>query len=140
MYQRTKHVETKYQFQRQLLLEGILRYQHQATHVQIADMMTKDLPKKVHKLHRDVVFGSKPIIIESHKLPESQKVYMRRHNEELARKVKELKIAQQFKRDDAIANDICAMHNRQIAQHVQCAHICKHALQKYTKKYCPGRN
>ena len=50
--------------------------------------MTKDLGKKLHKAHRDVVFGRKPVVIDSHKLPESQKIYMRRHNEELQRKVK----------------------------------------------------
>lgn len=37
-YQRTKHTAAKKHFQRQLFLEGVVvRYQHQATHVQIAD-------------------------------------------------------------------------------------------------------
>ena len=72
-HQRTKHIEIKYHYQRQLLLEGVVRFQHQATGVQVADILTKNLGKKLHKLHRDVLFGRKSMQIISHKLPESRK-------------------------------------------------------------------
>ena len=104
-YQRTKHIGAKYHFQRQLLLDGVVRYQHQAGHLHPADMLTKDLGKKQHKAHRDVIFGKKPIVIQSVKLPESQKIYMRRHNEELARKVKELKLRQNFQQEERTKPD-----------------------------------
>ena len=93
-YQRTKHIALKYHFQRQLMLDGVIRLQHQATSVQVADILTKDLDKILHKKHRDVLFGNEPIKIISLKLPESQKVYCRRHNEEIERrhKTQELKV------------------------------------------------
>ena len=47
--------------------------------------MTKDLGKQLHRKHREVLFGIKPIQIVSHKVPESQKIYLRRHNEQLER-------------------------------------------------------
>ena len=93
-YQRTKHIGAKYHFQRDLLLQGMVRYQHQATTVQIADIMTKDLHKTLHKKHREVIFGNSAIQIVSHRLPESQKVYLRRHNEESERKTKEVRLSQ----------------------------------------------
>jgi hypothetical protein len=62
-HQRTKHIATKYHYQRQLLLQGIVRFQHQATQVQIADMLTKDLGSKAHRRHRDVIFGKTAIEI-----------------------------------------------------------------------------
>ena len=70
-YQRTKHVATKYHFQRQLVLEGIVRMQHQATDVQISDILTKNLGKEKHRQHRRVLFGVDPIRIVSVALPES---------------------------------------------------------------------
>ena len=99
-YQRTKHITTKYHFQRQLLLEGVVRYQHQATHVQIADMMTKDLGKTLHRKFREVTMGKKPLEIISLKLPESNKEYVRLHNEEVQRKLKELELAKKFKEQE----------------------------------------
>ena len=65
--------------------------------VQPADIFTKDLGRKVHRRHRDVLFGKTPIVIESVALPESQKVYIRRHNEELARKNAKDKLERSFK-------------------------------------------
>ena len=35
-HQRTKHIGTKYHYQRQLLLDGVVRLQHQATEVMVA--------------------------------------------------------------------------------------------------------
>ena len=100
-YQRTKHIDIKYHFQRSLVLAGVVRFQHQATQVQISDILTKNLGKKLHKLHRDVLFGRKPIVIISHKLPDSNKEYVRRHNEEVARKQLQLKLAKAFQQKEA---------------------------------------
>ena len=58
-HQRTKHIDIKYHFQRQLLLEGVVRYQHQDTTVQPSDILTKDPGRKLYKCHRDVLFGRK---------------------------------------------------------------------------------
>ena len=67
-HQRTKHIAAKYHFQRRLLLSGVVRFQHQAGEVQIADILTKDLGSKLHRAHRDVIFGRKQIEIRSLKL------------------------------------------------------------------------
>ena len=42
-HQRTKHIASKYHFQRKLLLDGVVRYQHQASEYLVADLLTKDL-------------------------------------------------------------------------------------------------
>ena len=70
---------TKYHYQRQLLLQGVVRFQHQATEVQIADILTKDLGGKAHRRHRDVIFGKKAIEIIANKLPDSCRMNLTRH-------------------------------------------------------------
>ena len=63
-----------------------------------------DLPKKTHnKFHRDVLFGRQPIQFISVKLPHSHKEYIRRYNEEIERKVKEVQLAETMRR--AQSND-----------------------------------
>ena len=96
-HQRTKHIDTKYHFQRQLLLAGVVRLQHQDTTVQVADILTKDLGRILHRKHRDVLFGRKQIEIISKKLPESTKTYLKRHNDELKLNAKTLALTQAFK-------------------------------------------
>ena len=93
-HQRTKHVATKYHYQRQLLLQGIVRFQHQATEVQIADILTKDLGSKAHRRHRDVIFGKKAIEIIANKLPDSYRMYLTRHNDELKKNAQAVRLAQ----------------------------------------------
>ena len=93
-HQRTKHVATKYHYQRQLLLQGIVRFQHQATEVQIADILTKDLGGKAHRRHRDVIFGKKAIEIIANKLPDSYRMYLTRHNDELKKNAQAVRLAQ----------------------------------------------
>ena len=93
-HQRTKHVATKYHYQRQLLLQGVVRFQHQATEVQIADILTKDLGSKAHRRHRDVIFGKKAIEIIANKLPDSHKMYLTRHNDELKKNAQAVRLAQ----------------------------------------------
>ena len=53
----------------------------------------------MHRRHRKVLFGDTPIEIKSVPLPDSHKVYVRRHNEELAQRTKtaELKKALELK-------------------------------------------
>ena len=92
-HQRTKHIATKYHLQRHMLLEGIVRFQHQATEVHTSDIFTKDLGKKLHKRHRDVLFGRVPMEFISQKLPHSHQEYVRRYNEEIERKVKEMELS-----------------------------------------------
>ena len=93
-HQRTKHIATKYHYQRQLLLQGIVRFQHQATQVQIADILTKDLGGKAHRRHRDVIFGKTAIEIIANKLPDSYKMYLTRHNGELKKNAQAIRLAQ----------------------------------------------
>ena len=70
-----------------------MRYQHQSTEVHTSDIFTKDLGKKLHKRHRDVLFGRVPMEFISLKLPKSHKEYVRRYNEEIERKVKEMELS-----------------------------------------------
>ena len=91
------HNDAKYHFQRRLLLAGVVRFQHQSTEVQIADILTKDLGSKLHRAHRDVLFGRKQIEIRSLKLPESHRTYLTRHNDELVLNARKLKLAQQLR-------------------------------------------
>ena len=63
----------------------------------MADILTKDLGRKVHRRHREVLCGKTPIEIESVALPDSQKVYARRHNEEIARRIRKDKLESEFK-------------------------------------------
>ena len=96
-HQRTKHIDIKYHFQRQLFLEGVVRYQHQDTTVQPSGILTKDPGRNLHTCHRDVLFGRKDLQILSRKLPESAKNYLKRHNDELELNAMKLKVQQQFK-------------------------------------------
>ena len=58
-----------------------------------SDIFTKDLGKKLHKRHHDVLFGRVPVEFISQKLPHSHKEYVRRYNEEIERKVKEMELS-----------------------------------------------
>ena len=64
--------------------------------MQIADMMTKDLGKTLHRNFREVALGKKPLQIVSLKLPNSNKEYIRLHNEEVQRKLNELDLKKKF--------------------------------------------
>ena len=71
--------------------------QHQDTTVQVADILTKDLGRILHRKHRDVLFGRKQIEIISRKLPDSTKAYLKRHNDQLKLNAKTLALTQAFK-------------------------------------------
>ena len=97
----------------------MVRFQHQSTEVQIADILTKDLGKNLHRKHRKVIFGDAPIVINSVPLPDSHKVYVRRHNDELAQRTK----------TTALFSGICAMctnapENKVIEVNVTAAPTC----------------
>ena len=112
-YQRTKHIATKYHFQRQLLLGGVVRFQHQSTTEQVSDILTKVLGKVLFKKHRNVLLGRVPVVIDSHKLPESSKVYIRRHNDEVERNSKLHSLKKAFERDNSkIENRKSKIENR----------------------------
>jgi hypothetical protein len=49
--------DEKYHYQRQLLLQGVVGFQHQATEVQIADILTKDLGSKKRIVDTRCNFG-----------------------------------------------------------------------------------
>ena len=103
-HNRTKHIDMKYHFQRQLLLQGVVRYQHQDTTVQVSDILTKDLGRKLHKLHRDVLFGRKNLEFISRKLPESNKTYLKRHNDELLLNAKTMQLRHAFEKSEKHTN------------------------------------
>jgi len=103
-YQRTKHIDTKFHFQRQLMLEGVIRLQHQATDVLFSDILTKALGKNLHKQHRRVLFGQDPIVIKSIKLPESQKLAVRRHNELIKERQEKDRLQQAFEAENRSLN------------------------------------
>ena len=83
------------------MLDGVIRLQHQSTSVQIADILTKDLDRVLHKKHRSVLFGDQSLEFISVAVPESQKVYCRRHNEELARRQRTQELKQKFEQQDS---------------------------------------
>ena len=64
----------------------------------VADLLTKDLGKTLHKRHRDVLFGRKNIEIISKSLPDSYKTYLKRHNDELRLNAKKVQLTQAFNR------------------------------------------
>jgi len=102
--QLVEHIDMKYHFQRQLLLQGVVRYQHQDTTVQVSDILTKDLGRKLHKLHRDVLFGRKNLEFISRKLPESNKTYLKRHNDELLLNAKTMQLRHAFEKSEKHTN------------------------------------
>ena len=65
--------------------------------MQVADILTKDLGRILHRKHRDVLFGRKQIEIISRKLPDSTKAYLKRHNDQLKLNAKTLALTQAFK-------------------------------------------
>jgi hypothetical protein len=62
--------------------------------VQIADILTKDLGSKAHRKHREVIFGKTAIEIIANKLPDSCKMSLTRHNDELKKNAHAIRLAQ----------------------------------------------
>ena len=87
------------------MLEGIIRLQHQATTVQFSDILTKSLGKKLHRKHRRVLFGQDPVEIISIALPESQKTYIRRHNELIQQRKEKERLRKAFENETERGED-----------------------------------
>ncbi|CAM8931172.1 unnamed protein product [Rhodiola kirilowii] len=51
-HKRSKHVELDYHFLRELVIDGRLRTQHVPSHLQVADIFTKSLPRHLFELFR----------------------------------------------------------------------------------------
>ena len=73
-HQRTKHVATKYHY-----TNGNCCYRELCGF----DILTKYLGSKAHRRHRNVIFGRKAIEIIASKLPDSCKMHLTRHYDEL---------------------------------------------------------
>ena len=69
--------------------------------MQVADMMTKDLGKSLHRKFREIAMGKKKLEIVSLKLPDSNKEYIRLHNEEVTRKQAEIELAKNFRKQES---------------------------------------
>jgi hypothetical protein len=54
----------------------------------------KRLGKRAHRRHRDVIFGKKAIGIIANKLPDSCRLYLTRHNDELKKNAQAIRLAQ----------------------------------------------
>ena len=93
---RTKHLETKYHFQRHLLADNIIRVQHQDTNHLAVDLLTKILSAEKTQLHARVLFGEEPMQVLTKRLPESQKWYIQRHNDELKQQQKVRKLKENY--------------------------------------------
>ena len=48
-HQRTKHIAAKYHFQRDLVRDGVVRFQHQDIHHLFTDIFTKELGKVLYE-------------------------------------------------------------------------------------------
>ena len=48
----------------------------------------------MHRRHRDVIFGKTAIEIIANKLPDSYKMYLTRHNDELKKNAQAIRLAQ----------------------------------------------
>jgi hypothetical protein len=58
------------------------------------DAGLKVLGSKAHRRHRDVIFGKKAIEIIANKLPDSCRMYLTRHNDELKKNAQAVRLAQ----------------------------------------------
>ena len=51
--QRTKHIDVKFNFLRDLITKGVIEVKYISTNEQLADVMTKGLPKKTFEYLRE---------------------------------------------------------------------------------------
>ena len=84
-HQRTKHIGLRYHYVRDLVRAGRVRFQHQDTHEQPADLLTKMLPEPAHTKHAEVLLGLRQLKIHQRPLPLSTRIYLQLHNEQLER-------------------------------------------------------
>lgn len=55
---RSKHIDVRHHFLRNLTAEGVLNIKHVSSEEQHADILTKALPRDLFEVHRDFVLGS----------------------------------------------------------------------------------
>ena len=55
-HDRTKHIDVKYHYVRELIEAGIVNVQWCSTKEQLADILTKPLPKQLHQKFRNLIF------------------------------------------------------------------------------------
>ena len=82
-HQRTKHIGLRYHYVRDLVRAGCVRFQHQDTQEQPADLLTKLLPEPAHTKHAEVLLGLRQVKIHQRPLPLSTRIYQQLHNEQL---------------------------------------------------------
>ena len=57
--ERTKHIERRHLKIRELVQNSIVKVKYVSTHLNVADIFTKPLDKKLFMTHRDKLFGIK---------------------------------------------------------------------------------
>ena len=62
---------------------SIVRFQHQDTSDQPADIFTKFLPEVTFRKHADVLMGIQQLKIVQKPLPRSTRIYLELHNQQL---------------------------------------------------------
>ena len=82
-HQRTKHIGYRFHYVCSLVQQGILRFQHQDTAEQPADLFTKFLTEAVFTKHAEVILGIKQLKIVQKPLPRSTRIYLELHNQQL---------------------------------------------------------
>ena len=82
-HQRTKHIGYRYHYVRELVARGIVRFQHQDTAEQPADVFTKFLPESLFCKHAEVLMGIRQLKIVQRPLPRSTRIYLELHNQQL---------------------------------------------------------
>ena len=75
---------------RSLVAQGYLRFQHQDTAHQPADIFTKFLPESVFRLHAEVLLGHRQLKVVQKPLPRSTRIYLELHNQQLAKTQQEM--------------------------------------------------
>ena len=82
-HQRTKHIGYRFHYVRSLVKQCILRFQHQDTAEQPADIFTKFLTEDMFSKHAAVLLGTRQLKIVQKPLPRSTRIYLELHNQQL---------------------------------------------------------
>ena len=89
-HQRTKHIGIRFHYVRALVADSILRFQHQDTAEQPADVFTKFLPEAVFTKHAEVLLGIRKIKVVQKPLPRSTRIYLELHNQQLEQTMRDM--------------------------------------------------
>ena len=91
-HQRTKHIGLRYHYIREKVKSGQIRMQHQDTEHQVADIFTKALSRVSFARHSAVLLGEVEIKVIAKPLPQSTRIYLELHNQQLAKRVAETQV------------------------------------------------